>query len=263
MDEEHDDDVTVPRRGRFPRDRVEAERADRFTFGHRTGSARVQRAFDEIGFCTVPGVLTPGESDAISARLERLGHMGPGTRRMLELPWVKALAKDLRENSALSAIIPKDYSAVQCTLFAKSRETNWAVAPHQDLSIPVASRVEHSNLTGWSEKEGMLFVQPPAHVLAQLVAVRVHVDDCGLNAGALRVFPGSHRRRAFSQEEIHLLQAIMEEVHCAAPQGGAMALRPLLVHASSKTAVSSPRRVLHFLLGPRELQFGLRWAHAV
>jgi len=65
MDEEHDDDVTVLRRGRFPRDQVEAHHADRFTFGHRTASARVQRVFDEIGFCTVPGVLVPSESDEV------------------------------------------------------------------------------------------------------------------------------------------------------------------------------------------------------
>ena len=39
-----------------------------------------------------------------------------------------------------------------------------------------------------------------------------------------------------------------------------MLMRPLLLHASSKTAGTSRRRVLHFLFGPRELAFGLVWA---
>ena len=65
-----------------------------------------------------------------------------------------------------------DAVAVQCTYFEKSADRNWLVPIHQDLAIPVARRVEHPALRGWSHKEGSLFVQPPADVLAQLVAVR-------------------------------------------------------------------------------------------
>ena len=46
---------------------------------------------------------------------------------------------------------------------------------------------------------------------------------------------------------------------CPAPRGGAMVMRPLLLHASSKSTGTSRRRVLHFLFGPAELPFGLRW----
>jgi len=38
-------------------------------------------------------------------------------------------------------------------------------------------------------------------------------------------------------------------------------MRPLLLHASSKSSGSSRRRVLHFLFGPPVLPCGLRWAH--
>ena len=48
-------------------------------------------------------------------------------------------------------------------------------------------------LRGWSQKEGALFVQAPVELLAQLVAVRVHLDACGADDGPLRVLPGSHR----------------------------------------------------------------------
>jgi hypothetical protein len=45
----------------------------------------------------------------------------------------------------------------------------------------------------------------------------------------------------------------------AVPRGGIMAMRPLLLHASSKASNDSPRRVLHFVYGPPDLPEGLRW----
>lgn len=51
-----------------------------------------------------------------------------------------------------------------------------------------------------------------------------------------------------------------EAVLCPVAQGAGMAMRPLLLHASSKATGSSRRRVLHFLFGPPALPFGLEWA---
>ena len=90
-------------------------------------------------------------------------------------------------------LIPAGHVAVQCTYFEKSASRNWLVPIHQDLSIPVARRVDAPGLRGWSQKEGALFVQAPVELLAQLVAVRVHLDACGADDGPLRVLPGSHR----------------------------------------------------------------------
>lgn len=39
-----------------------------------------------------------------------------------------------------------------------------------------------------------------------------------------------------------------------------MAMRPLLLHASSKATGTSWRRVLHFVFGPAALPHGLAWA---
>ena len=54
-------------------------------------------------------------------------------------------------------------------------------------------RVDDSELSGWSTKDGVLFVQPPANVLESLVALRVPLDDAGPESGVLRLVPGSHR----------------------------------------------------------------------
>ena len=37
-----------------------------------------------------------------------------------------------------------------------------------------------------------MYVQPPVSVLEQLVAVRIHIDDCLAESGALRVVAKSH-----------------------------------------------------------------------
>ena len=83
-------------------------------------------------------------------------------------------------------LLPQEAVAVQCTLFDKSTDKNWLVALHQDLSIPVRERILNPECAGWSVKEGVVYVQPPVAVLESLLAVRVHLDDCGPESGPLR-----------------------------------------------------------------------------
>ncbi len=127
----------------------------------------------------------------------------------------------------------------------------------------VAERVSSPALRGWSEKEGSLFVQAPPGVLEQLVAVRVHLDGCAAQDGPLRVIPGTHTLGRIEPEAAAAIRGAATEVVCHAKRGEALVLRPLLLHASSKAAGTSRRRVLHYLFGPRQLPHGLRWQHAV
>jgi hypothetical protein len=46
-------------------------------------------------------------------------------------------------------------------------------------------------------------------------------------------------------------------------RGGALVMKPLLLHASSKATRTMPRRVLHFVFGPPELPLGLEWQDVV
>nr|WP_245213050.1 phytanoyl-CoA dioxygenase family protein [Rhizobacter sp. AJA081-3] len=186
-----------------------------------------------------------------------------GSRALLAEPWCAALSQTVRAQLTLSKLIPANFVSVQCTYFEKSTSRNWLVPIHQDLSIPVAHRVEDSTLSGWSVKEGSLFVQPPCSVLAELVAVRVHLDPCSANDGPLRVIPGSHTFGPTSPESAVAARRAGTEVACTCEQGAALVMRPLLLHSSSKATGTSKRRVLHFLFGPPQLPFGLTWQIAV
>lgn len=186
-----------------------------------------------------------------------------GARCFLAEPWCATLSKRLREHARLAELIPAGYVAVQCTYFEKSTNRNWLVPVHQDLSIPVASRVSAPMLRGWSEKEGQLFVQAPVALLEQLIAVRIHLDPCGERDGPLKVVPGSHMRGVVPPEAAVDARRVEGEVTCLCARGGALVMRPLLLHASAKSTGHSRRRVLHFVFGPRVIGYGLHWHHAV
>lgn len=216
--------------------------------------------FERDGFAIVPRVLDAAACAELAARVESAHSRSGGTRQLLRDTWCAALAAALPGQAPLSALIPGGHVAVQCTYFEKHAARNWLVPLHQDLAIPVAERVDHPALRGWSSKEGQLFVLPPAEVLAPLIALRLHLDDCGADDGPLRVVPGSHRQGIADDDAVRGARG--SALSCTLVAGDALLMRPLLLHASSKSTGPGRRRVLHFLFGPRELPHGLRWAHA-
>lgn len=207
----------------------------------------------------IAGVLTAEECAEIARRMPSSGD--PGGRHLLEADWCVAIAAAIRRHPRVAELIPPDYVAAQCLWFEKSVSTNWLVALHQDLGIPVAARSDDPALSGWSEKAGVLHVQPPVELLEQLIAIRLHLDDCDAGDGPLRVVPGSHRLGRLDPEAASRCRAERGEVACVAARGSVMAMRPLLLHASSRATGGSQRRVLHFLFGPRVLPHGLRWRY--
>lgn len=207
--------------------------------------------FAADGHVVLDGLLDEAELSHLEASLPNEG-LRAGTRNLLLAPWCKGLATRLRHNRQLAPLLPDDPVAVQCTYFVKSEADNWLVALHRDLSIPVRQRLASPAWRGWSEKEGEWFAQPPHDVLAGIVAVRLHLEDNTDSNGPLQVVPGSH----------HHLGADGERVSCHVRRGGAVVMRPLLLHASKKL-LAGRRRVLHFVFAGRSLPDGAEWAHAL
>jgi ectoine hydroxylase-related dioxygenase (phytanoyl-CoA dioxygenase family) len=214
---------------------------------------------DLPGFVVLRGIVPASECDRVAQHLGRPATGRAGSRALLNEVWCRDLGAAIASHPRVASLLPANAVAVQCTLFEKSPESNWLVAFHQDLSIPVAARVESDACTGWSEKDGLTFVQPPVDVLAQMLAVRVQIDESAGRDGALRVIPGSHRNGKVPSGDVASIRAKQGEVSCEVERGGALVLRPLLIHASSKITGARPRRVLHFLFGPASLPHGLRW----
>jgi ectoine hydroxylase-related dioxygenase (phytanoyl-CoA dioxygenase family) len=219
--------------------------------------------FEVDGYAIVPDVITDEQCDIVLLQPALATSGAPGTRTLLSLPWCAALVGAIRRNPVVKPLLPEAPVAVQCTYFEKSATQNWLVAIHQDLSLPVRERVDADACSAWSEKEGVLFVQPPTTVLDTIVAVRLHLDESSLYNGSLRVVTGSHRRGRLTSPQAQAERQLSGEIACPVPKGGVLVMRPLLLHASSKAQVSAYRRVLHFVFGPPALPLGLRWHAAV
>jgi ectoine hydroxylase-related dioxygenase (phytanoyl-CoA dioxygenase family) len=219
--------------------------------------------FGPQGFGVVEALLDDTTCDAVAAQIDGLLLVGAGSRQLLQYEWCRRLALSVRMHSEIRERLPADSVVVQCTLFNKSVSANWLVALHQDRSVPVRSKVDALGLMGWSEKEGGTFVQPPASMLRRMAAVRVHIDPCPVEGGALRVVPGSHLLGVLSPAEAERIRKIAGERAVPVRRGGALLMKPLLLHASSKAATSIQRRVLHFVFGPRVPPFGLAWQYAI
>lgn len=156
-------------------------------------------------------------------------------------------------------IAGKQAQVVRAIFFDKTPEANWKVPFHQDLAISVKERKEVDGFNSWTMKANILHVQPPASVLENIVALRIHLDDTNESNGALRIVAGSHRFGRLSAEQIEKLKTRAETVTCPVKRGGTMLMRPLLLHASSAAKNASHRRVLHFEFSSEKLSGGLQW----
>jgi hypothetical protein len=222
-------------------------------------AAKTVSEFKKSGYFVIPNVIDEVMIRRLRAFVGAISSGGAGSRRVLDEAWCAHLAGALRNDARIRSLLPRSAVAVQCTLFDKSPAKNWLVSLHQDLSVPVMSRVDDAELTGWSEKEGQLYVQPPVSVLERLVAVRVYIDDSTSEDGALRVVPGSHTQGRVDQTTADSLREQHGETIVPVGRGGALVMRPLILHASAKAITPAARRVLHFVFGPTSLPLGLTW----
>ena len=94
-------------------------------------------------------------------------------------------------------------------------------------------------------KDGVTYAHAPASALCQVLVLRVHLDNSDADNGPLRVLPGTHVRGILTDVEIEQLARHIPPIDGLVPQGGVLAMRPLIVHASSKSHSQFHRRVIH------------------
>lgn len=219
---------------------------------------------DSKGFALLPGAI----DTALLIELERIV-----SEVALDLDGIAGLRSPLGSSSSLrrlcsttsiiswaTAVIGRDAFVARSILFNKGPSSNWNVSWHQDTTIAVRERHDSDGFGPWSMKEGIPHVRPPAWVLEQMVTIRIHLDDCYRDNGALQVVPGSHRHGILDTGEIaHRVERGPIE-YCELAAGGVMLMRPLLLHASRKAIRPSRRRVLHLEFASNQLPDGLNWA---
>jgi ectoine hydroxylase-related dioxygenase (phytanoyl-CoA dioxygenase family) len=201
----------------------------------------------DSGYSISEGVFGRQEMNRVLESLTRaqIPHGKAGARHVLRVAAVRELAGDDRLVNLAKTFIGPHLIPFRATLFDKSPSSNWLVTWHQDTALPVRQRVSHASWGPWSVKSGVLHAIAPAVALAGVVALRVHLDDSTPDNGPLRVLPGTHKSGVLAHHDIQRFAETIMPVECVAPAGGVVAIRPLIVHASSKANDGPSRRVLH------------------
>lgn len=184
---------------------------------------------------------------------------GPGLRRMLTAPCVAEFANSAAIRNLLRPHFANEPFPVRAILFNKSADSNWFVSWHQDLTIAVARREEVDGFGPWSVKDDVPHVQPPTSLLERMLAVRLHLDDADESNGALRVIPSSHQSGRLTPTQIEQARECCGDIICTAETGDVLLMRPLILHASSRSTDDRPRRVLHIEYAEFALPGGLAW----
>jgi hypothetical protein len=199
------------------------------------------------GYAIAPDVFTRVEMVEVISALERSGlkRSKAGARHVLSVHVVSQLASDPRMIGLARRFAGSTPVPFRATLFDKSAASNWLVAWHQDTALPLRNQVSDPLWGPWTTKGGILHAHAPAHVLERVIALRVHLDDSTALNGPLRVLPDSHLHGILADQGIQQLARQTQPVDCVAPAGSVVAMRPLIVHASSKGSDGTPRRVLH------------------
>lgn len=223
---------------------------------------------NELGFALSPSVIDPDllvsleaalanvEADAnVRSRgnvyaIRHLLTAAPAIRNLAEAGLLSVLARSVLGDAA---------RPVRGLFFDKRPEANWLVPWHQDLTICVKKRRDVEGFGPWTVKAGVVHVQPPAYILEQMVALRIHLDDAPTENGALRVMPGTHRLGRLAASEITRLVLERGEETCATSRGEILLMKPLLLHASSAAVLPARRRVIHIEYAAVALPEGLEW----
>ena len=229
--------------------------------------------FNRSGFVIIEGVLsskrvaellestrayaTAGHDGA----LDRRGEVYGGRDLLWRVPEVFALASSPEVLAQIQAILGPAAFPVRGLFFDKTLTTNWNLPWHQDLTIAVQSRIDVPGFGPWTRKAGIPYAHAPADLLARMVTIRLHLDDSGPADGPLRVLPGSHLAGKLNAHELAAWSARAGDmaVDCVVHAGGAVIIRPLLLHSSASRMAPGHRRVIHLEYAAENLPGGPEW----
>jgi ectoine hydroxylase-related dioxygenase (phytanoyl-CoA dioxygenase family) len=227
-----------------------------------------QQDIAQKGFTVINAVFTADEIDTLLTIIQQTDSSNETFRKTKDLFAIRQFLKEIpgavqpifntRLNTIIGDLFGSDYKVVKSIYFDKPGDSNWFVAYHQDLTISVNQKVAVPGFGPWSVKQQQYAVQPPLSILENNFTIRIHLDDTDENNGALRVIPGSHLKGIYRPETIDW--AIETEATCNVQKGGIMIMRPLLLHASSRTVNEQKRRVVHVEFSNQVLPEPLLWS---
>lgn len=227
-----------------------------------------KNAIADKGFAVINNCFTVAEVDNIIGLISEVNTDGANFRKSSDLFAIRQFLKEVPQIaffvftpkfiSLISELFGNEYFVVKSIYFDKPGESNWFVAWHQDLTISVDRKIDVEGFGPWTVKQNQFAVQPPFAVLNDNFTIRIHLDDTDENNGALKVIPASHLKNIYRPETINYNNETIAT--CNVKKGGIMIMKPLLMHASSRTVNENKRRVIHIEFSRSKLPVNFNWS---
>ena len=216
------------------------------------------QGFTETGATLFPAILDGAQVSVLACALSADLGSRPG-KRLTGCAWAQLLTTSGVVGRIAVDLIGPLARPVRAVLFDKTPETNWSVGWHQDRTIAVRRRVEADGFGPWSTKDGIPHVAPPISVLAGMITLRLHLDDCGDDNAPLKVALGSHLSGLVAANQAAQVAETHRLLVCLALAGDIWAYSTLILHASERSRNPGRRRVLQVDYSAQSLADGLEW----
>jgi hypothetical protein len=224
----------------------------------------MEHRLEELGYDVIEGVYTPEQVRDILTLIDKQGFTNAygirafliGQNELVEKLFTPRL-KDI-----IRSISPTCNTLIKSIYFDKPPSANWIVNWHQDLTINVTGRREVEGYINWRELPDRTVVQPNRTLLENIFTIRIHLDHCTSENGALKVIEKSHKHGVIAIEEWKQDKPGTERI-CEVPLGGIQLMKPLTLHSSYRTENNQHRRVIHLEFTDQELPEGLEWNEAI
>ncbi len=224
----------------------------------------MQSKLNEKGFQIIENVYSKNEIDEILQILEHKQIENKfGVREFLtDNPEIadKIFTKHLID--IIKSISSDCNKSIKSIYFDKPPSANWIVNWHQDLTINLVEKRDAPNFKNWRTKQERVIVQPNIELLESIFTIRIHLDDCTRENGALRVIENSHHKGIIEIKEWIKNKDGIEKI-CEVKKGGVLIIKPLILHASRRTENRKNRRVIHIEFTDKELPNGLQWKEKI
>jgi len=167
---------------------------------------------------------------------------------ILAHPAVASLAADSRLYAMVRDLLGPDVAPFRATLFGDPAGPAMASGWHQDVALPMTSIREAPGWGPYLVRAGIVHAKASAGALGEVLSLRLRLRtfarDYSLDHVALRTIPGTHLLGVLDDTEIARLAAERPATICEIPVGGALAMKPLLIHAGSESASPASAPVL-------------------
>ncbi|MFC6267209.1 phytanoyl-CoA dioxygenase family protein [Frigoriflavimonas asaccharolytica] len=230
-----------------------------------------RQKIEEEGFTIINDVFSTDEVEGILKKIDEADSEKPTFRKSDNLFAIRQFLKEIPEiqksifteklKKIIFELFGNDYFVTKSIYFDKPEQSNWFVAYHQDLTISVDKKLEIDGFGPWTTKQNQFAVQPSLDFLEDNFTIRIHLDNTNEENGALKIIPRSHLKGIYRAETIDWKTET--EVSCNTEKGGIMIMKPLLLHASSRTTNNEKRRVIHIEFGNKELTNGLNYSERI